>query len=556
VTTARTSDLWWKNAVIYCLDVETFLDWDGDGIGDIRGLTERIDYLAGIGINCIWLMPFQPSPNRDDGYDITDFYGVDARLGTLGDFVTLIRTAKDRGMRIIVDLVVNHTSDQHPWFRDARTSPDSRFRDFYVWRDRPTRTPKASIVFPDAEDSIWAWDDKAEQWYLHHFYSHQPDLNIGNRLVRDEIAKIAGFWLELGIDGFRVDAVPFLIDTSQIDDIDLNPHQILKHLRSFISRRRGDGMLLGEVNLEPEQLIDFFGGDDADEVQLLFNFPLMQAIWLSLARQDAEPIARALNETIAMSEDCQYANFVRNHDELTLDKLSEEERQEVFEAFGPDADMQLFGRGLRRRLPSMLDGDQQRIRMAYSLLFALPGTPVLFYGEEIGMGENLAIDGRMSVRSPMQWTDEQNGGFSKARPSRLRRRVTEGRFGPLAVNVATQRRDPDSLLSWMERLIRRRKETPELGWGHWTVLETNVTSVLSHRCDWEGKSVLAVHNLGDEPCEVRVQLGDVPKDGRLDDLLDERGAIGEIENSALDLKMESYGFRWFRITTPDQHTAP
>jgi trehalose synthase len=556
VTTARTSDLWWKNAVIYCLDVETFLDWDGDGIGDIRGLTERIDYLAGIGISCIWLMPFQPSPNRDDGYDITDFYGVDARLGTLGDFVTLIRTAKDRGMRIIVDLVVNHTSDQHPWFRDARSSPDSRFRDFYVWRDRPTRTPKASIVFPDAEDSIWAWDDKAEQWYLHYFYSHQPDLNIGNRLVRDEIAKIAGFWLELGVDGFRVDAVPFLIDTSQIDDIDLDPHQILKHLRSFISRRRGNGMLLGEVNLEPEQLIDFFGGDDADEVQLLFNFPLMQAIWLSLARQDAGPIARALDETIAMSEDCQYANFVRNHDELTLDKLSEEERQEVFDAFGPDPDMQLFGRGLRRRLPSMLDGDQQRIRMAYSLLFALPGTPVLFYGEEIGMGENLAIDGRMSVRSPMQWTDEENGGFSKARPSRLRRRVTEGRFGPLAVNVATQRRDPDSLLSWMERLIRRRKETPELGWGHWTVLETNVTRVLSHRCDWEGRSVLAVHNLGDQPCVVRVQLGDVPEDGRLDDLLDERGAIGEIENSTLELKMEGYGFRWFRITTPDQHTAP
>jgi glycosidase len=257
-----------------------------------------------------------------------------------------------------------------------------------------------------------------------------------------------------------------------------------------------------------------------------------------------------------MSEDCQYANFVRNHDELTLDKLSEEERQEVFDAFGPDADMQLFGRGLRRRLPSMLDGDQQRIRMAYSLLFALPGTPVLFYGEEIGMSENLAIDGRMSVRSPMQWTDEQNGGFSKARPWRLRRRVTEGRFGPLAVNVATQRRDPDSLLSWMERLIRRRKETPELGWGHWTVLETNVSSVLSHRCDWEGRSVLAVHNLGDQPCVVRVQLGDVPEEGRLDDLLDERGAIGEIENSSLDLKMEGYGFRWFRITTPDQHTAP
>jgi trehalose synthase len=556
VTTARTSDLWWKNAVIYCLDVETFLDWDGDGIGDLRGLTERIDYLAGIGISCIWLMPFQPSPNRDDGYDITDFFGVDPRLGSLGDFVTLVRTAKDRGMRVIVDLVVNHTSDRHPWFRDARSSPDSRFRDFYVWRDRPTRTPKASIVFPDAEDSIWSWDDKAGQWYLHHFYSHQPDLNIGNRLVRDEIAKIAGFWLELGVDGFRVDAVPFLIDTSEIGDIDLDPHQILKHLRSFISRRRGDGMLLGEVNLEAKQLIDFFGGDDADEVQLLFNFPLMQAIWLSLARQDAGPLARALGETIAVSQDCQYANFLRNHDELTLDKLSEQERQEVFDAFGPDEDMQLFGRGLRRRLPSMLDGDQQRIRLAYSLLFALPGTPVLFYGEEIGMSENLAIEGRMSVRSPMQWTDERNGGFSKARPSRLRRPVVEGRFGPLAVNVAAQRREADSLLSWMERLIRRRRETPELGWGTWTVLETNVPGVLAHRCDWEGRSVVAAHNFGDQPCLVRLNLGDVPDEGRLDDLLDERGAIGEINDGSLELKMDRYGFRWFRIMAPDQHTAP
>jgi trehalose synthase len=556
VTTARTSDLWWKNAVIYCLDVETFLDWDGDGIGDIRGLTERVDYLAGIGISCLWLMPFQPSPNRDDGYDITDYYGVDPRLGSLGDFVTLIRTAKDRGMRVIIDLVVNHTSDRHPWFREARSSPDNRFRDFYVWRDRPTRTSKASIVFPDAEDSIWAFDDKAGQWYLHHFYSHQPDLNIGSQLVRDEIAKIVGFWLELGVDGFRVDAVPFLIDTSEVPDVNLDPHEILKHLRSFISRRRGDGLMLGEVNLPPEQLIDFFGGEDADEVQLLFNFPLMEATWLSLARQDAEPLAEALRTTIEVSEDCQYANFVRNHDELTLDKLSDEERQEVFDAFGPEEDMQLFGRGLRRRLPTMLDGDPQRIRMVYSLLFSLPGTPVLFYGEEIGMGENLEIEGRMSVRTPMQWTDEKNGGFSKARPSRLRRPVVEGRFGPLAVNVAAQRRDPDSLLSWMERLIRRRRETPELGWGTWEVVRTDVPSVLAHRCDWEGRTVVAAHNLGEQPCVVRLQLGDVPEDGKLDDLLDERGAFRDIEDGSLELKMDGYGFRWLRINTPDQHTPP
>jgi trehalose synthase len=556
VTTARTSDLWWKNAVIYCLDVETFLDWDGDGIGDIRGLTERVDYLAGIGISCIWIMPFQPSPNRDDGYDITDYYGVDPRLGSLGDFVALVRTAKDRGMRIIVDLVVNHTSDQHPWFRQSRSSVDNRFRDFYVWRNRPTRTTKASIVFPDAEDSIWAWDERAEQWYLHHFYSHQPDLNIGNRHVREEIAKICGFWLELGVDGFRVDAVPFLIDTSEVSDVNLDPHEILKHLRSFISRRRGDGLLLGEVNLPPEELIDFFGGEDADEVQLLFNFPLMQSIWLSLARRDASPVVESLKRTIAISEDCQYANFLRNHDELTLDKLTEDERREVFDAFGPDENMQLFGRGLRRRLPSMLDGDLRRMRMAYSLLFSLPGTPVLFYGEEIGMAENLSIPGRLSVRSPMQWSDEQNGGFSKARPARLHRPMVEGRFEPLAINVATQRRDPDSLLSWMERLIRRRRETPELGWGSWKTLKTNVSSVLAHRCDWEGRSVIAVHNFGDQPCALRIQVGDVPEEGKLDDLLDERGVLGQIEDGSLELKMEGYGYRWLRINPPDQHTPP
>ncbi len=353
-----------------------------------------------------------------------------------------------------------------------------------------------------------------------------------------------------------MDAVPFLIDTSEVPDVNLDPHEILKHLRSFISRRRGDGVLLGEVNLPPEQLIDFFGGEDADEVQLLFNFPLMEAIWLSLARQDAEPVAEALRQTIEVSEDCQYANFLRNHDELTLDKLSDDERQEVFDAFGPDPDMQLFDRGLRRRLPTMLDGDPQRIRMVYSLLFSLPGTPVLFYGEEIGMGENLEIEGRMSVRTPMQWSDDENGGFSKARPSRLRRPVVEGRFGPLAVNVAAQRRDPESLLSWMERLIRRRRETPELGWGTWKVVRTNVPSVLAHRCDWEGRTVVAAHNFGDQPCVVRLQLGDVPEDGRLDDLLDERGAFQNIEDGSLELKMDGYGYRWLRINTPDQHTPP
>ena len=556
MTSARTSDLWWKNAVIYCLDVETFMDWNDDGIGDLEGLTERIDYLAGIGISCLWLMPFQPSPNRDDGYDITDHYGVDDRLGTHGDFVAMIRTAKDRGMRVIVDLVVNHTSDRHPWFRAARSSRDSRFRDFYVWRDEPPPQKKSDVVFPDAEDSIWSWDEKAGQWYLHHFYSHQPDLNLGNPEVRREIAKIAGFWLELGVDGFRVDAVPFLLEEGAIPaDTGLDPHDFLEDLRSFVARRKGDAMLLGEVNLPAKDLPGFFG-DQGDELQVLFNFPVMERMYLALARQQAAPLAAAIKQSKRM-EDCQFANFVRNHDELILDQLSEKERQEVFRAFGPDEDMQLFGRGLRRRLPTMLDGNEQRIRMVYSLLFSLPGTPVLFYGEEIGMGENLAIDGRASVRSPMQWTDEKNGGFSGAAPRRLRRPVVEGRFGPLAVNVAAQRRDPDSLLNWMERVIRRRRETPELGWGSWQVLDTDSPAVLAHRCDWEGRRIVAVHNLGEEPSVVRIQLGgDIPSGVRLQDLLAESAEAQEVGNDALDLTLEGYGFRWLRLQSPGQHTAP
>jgi trehalose synthase len=557
VSKARTSDLWWKNAVIYCLDVETFLDWDGDGCGDLRGLTERVDYLAGLGIDCLWLMPFFPSPNRDDGYDIMDYYGVDPALGNLGDFVRLIRAAKDRGIRVIIDLVVNHTSDRHPWFREARAKPSSPLRDFYVWRDEPGEQPDKEPVFPDAEDSIWSWDEKAEQWYLHHFYSHQPDLNITHPAVRDEIAKVAGFWLQLGVDGFRVDAVPYLLETGGVDgDVDLDPHAFLKEFRLFASRRRGDALLLGEVNLPHGELEAYFGDEQGDEVQMLFNFPLMQRLHLSLARGDAGPLADAIRKTPRISDDCQFANFVRNHDELQLNQLSDEERGAVFEEFGPEEEHQLYGRGLRRRLPDMIDGDPRRMRLAYSLLFSLPGTPVLFYGEEIGMGENLDIPDRMSVRAPMQWTDEKNGGFSSAPPSRLRRPVVEGRFGPLAVNVAAQREDPDSMLNWLERVIRRRRETPEIGWGDWTVLETDASAVLAHRCDWEGRSVVAVHNLGAEPCVARIELGEVPEGGALHDLLEGGGATEELEASSIDLKLDGYGFRWFRIQAPEDRTAP
>ena len=348
-----TGDLWWKNAVIYCVDVETYYDSDGDGIGDLAGLTQRIDYLAELGVTCLWLMPFYPTPDRDDGYDVTDLFGVDSRLGTHGDLVELLRTANDRGIRVIADLVVNHTSAQHPWFKAARRSKDNPYRDYYVWRADPPPDTSDKVVFPDKEDSIWELDERTGEWYLHHFYSHQPDLNFANPEVRDHIAKSIGFWLELGLAGFRVDAVPFLIadvDTAG-DDVPGDPHGYLKELRSFLGRRRGDAILLGEVNLPHKEQRAYFGGSDGDELTMMFDFIGMQGMYLALARQDARPLAKALKARPKIHPDCQWATFVRNHDELTLDKLSDEERQEVFAAFGPEPDMQIYGRGLKRRLP-------------------------------------------------------------------------------------------------------------------------------------------------------------------------------------------------------------
>ena len=401
----RTSDVWWRNAVIYCLDVETYQDSDGDGHGDFRGLIQRIDHLHRLGVTCVWLMPYYPSPDRDDGYDITDFYGVDARLGSHGDFVEFVRTARDRGLRVIADLVVNHTSDQHPWFQSARSSPDSPYRDWYVWADEPPADGPQGIAFPDQETSVWTYDEVAGQYYLHRFYRFQPDLNVANPQVQEQIASTLGYWLALGVSGFRIDAVPFLFakDTYPGSEPDgFNPQAYLKDVCDFVTRRLGDAALLGEVNLPYPQQKEFFGGADGDGLNMQFDFIGMQRLYLSLARGDAGPLAAALRERPALDVTSQWANFVRNHDELTLDKLSTTERKEVFAAFGPDPDMQLYGRGLRRRLPTMLGGDERRIRLVYSLMFSLPGTPTLFYGEEIGMGENLDVEGRLAVRTPMQ----------------------------------------------------------------------------------------------------------------------------------------------------------
>jgi trehalose synthase len=539
-----TSDLWWKTAVVYCLDVETFLDWGGDGTGDFAGLAQRIDYLAELGVTCLWLMPFHPTPDRDDGYDIVDFYGVDSRLGTLGDFVEVVRTARDRGIRIIIDLVVNHTSDRHPWFRSARSSRSSPYRDWYVWRDEPGE--QMDLVFPDKETTVWTYDERAEQYYLHRFYRHQPDLNVDNPKVRDEIAKIVGYWLQLGISGFRIDAVPYLIEAESDTQMYPDRHEQLRELRAFLGRRSGEAVLLGEVNLRRPEQVKFFGRDDGDELQMLFDFIVMQRTYLALARQDAEAIVDALASRPPIPRSCQWATFLRNHDELTLDKLSDEEREEVFAAFGPEPEMQVYGRGLRRRLPPMLDGDPRRIRMAYSLLFSLPGTPVLFYGEEIGMGESLDAEGRSAVRTPMQWTAGRNGGFSDAPPSKLPGPVVEGGFGPEHVNVESQRRDPDSLLHFMTLLVQRYRECPELGWGELEVIEQPHRAVLVHRLTWDDSGMVAIHNLGAEPRTVPFSIGPCRPGTRLVDLLCD-GVTEVDENGDVEIVLDGYGFRWMRV---------
>ncbi|MET0713945.1 MAG: alpha-amylase family protein [Mycetocola sp.] len=543
-----TGDLWWKTAVVYCLDVETFMDWNDDGVGDLAGLAQRMDYLAELGVTCLWLMPFYPTPDRDDGYDITDFYGVDPRLGHHGDLVEIVRTARDRGMRVIADLVVNHTSDRHPWFKSARSSVDSPYRDFYVWRDEPP-AKQAETVFPGEESSVWELDEKSGQYYLHRFYRHQPDLNVENPRVRDEIDKVMGFWLELGIHGFRVDAVPFLLEPSAgtlAGESYGDPHDYLRSLRSFVGRRTGDGILLGEVNLPREDQLQYFGGEAADELTMQFDFVGMQKFYLSLARADARPFAEALTARPEIALQSQWANFLRNHDELTLDKLSESERAEVFEAFAPEEHMRVFDRGIVRRLPTMLDGDPRRIRMAYSLLFSTPGTPVLFYGEEIGMGENLAIPGRQSVRSPMQWTSGKNGGFSRAAKSRLTAPVVEDGFSPEHVNVADQRHDPDSLLQFMRLLIRTYRNSVEIGWGNFAVLPQPNDAVLVHSVTGAQGRMIALHNFGQEPAIVPVSVPDADASTRLIDLL-ESGEVSLSDAGSADIALPAYGYRWLRV---------
>jgi len=538
---ADTSDLWWRTAVFYCLDVETFQDSNGDGSGDLEGLANRIDYLADLGVTCLWLMPFQPTPDLDDGYDISDYYGVARRAGDLGHLVEVLRIAHGRGIRVIIDLVLNHTSDKHPWFVDARRSRDSRYRDYYVWRDdRPRK--EAPTVFPGEEESSWEKDERTGQYYLHSFYRHQPDLNLANPEVRAEIARIVEFWTQLGVDGFRVDAVPFLIEPPGAAD-ETDPHAFLRELHRFVGRRKGDAVLLGEVGLPQQDQFEYFGRSET-ELDLQFDFETAQAIFLAIVRGEAAPVTESLGRRPQVDVRQGWVTFLRNHDELSLEMLSKKDRDEVFAALAPDERQRVYGRGIVRRLSPMLGGDPRRIRLAYSLLFSLPGAPLLFYGEEIGMGELEGYSNRRAVRTPMQWGPGRNGGFSTARRSRLVRPVPEGGYGPEHVNVHDQQRSPDSLLSFIKTLITRYRANPEIAWGELTLHDVGDPQVMVHSLRTDDSVFVAVHRFGDEVRRIELDADAVGAD-QLVDLLEQVPPL-DADGGVFLIDVDGWGFRWFR----------
>jgi maltose alpha-D-glucosyltransferase/alpha-amylase len=540
------NDLWYKNAVIYCVSVATFMDADGDGIGDFKGLMRRLDYLQGLGITAIWLMPFQPSPHKDDGYDVADYYGVDSRYGDLGDFVEFAHGCKQRGMRVLIDLVVNHTSNQHPWFKEARRDSNSKYRDWYVWSKKKPRSANAGVVFPGVQKSTWSYDDAAKAYYFHRFYDFQPDLNTANPDVQAEILKIMGFWLQLGVSGFRMDAVPFVIAGKGPNvKKPRENYDMLRTFSQFLTWREGEAIILAEANVLPDTDMKYFG-TAGERLQMMFNFEVNQHLFYAMASSDSQTLVKAMRATKRRPLTAQWGQFLRNHDELDLGRLEDDQRRTVFSAFGPEPEMQLYQRGIRRRLASMLQGDRRRLELAYSLMLTLPGTPVVRYGDEIGMGDNLSLSERNCARTPMQWSTEPNGGFTK-NDKPVSPVISEGAYGYPHVNVADQRRDPNSLLNWMERMIRMRKEVPEIGWGDFSFIATGQREILAMRYSWRNNVVLFLHNLSSEPREVRFLLKeDTEKECMLANLLSNDHSQPEANNQYC-VVLEPYGYRWYRV---------
>jgi len=494
--------LWYKDAIIYEVYVRAFYDSNGDGHGDLKGLTQKLDYLKDLGVDCLWLLPIYPSPLRDDGYDISNYYDVHPTYGTLDDFKELLDSAHERGLRVVMDLVLNHTSDQHPWFRAARANPHSVFRNYYVWSDSSLTYRDARVIFTDTEESNWAWDEGTKQYYWHRFYSSQPDLNYDNPFVREEMFKVMSFWLDLGVDGFRADAVPYLFERENTSCENLpETHEFLKTIREFININYPGRILLAEANQWPEDLLPYFGEGD-DEFHMGFNFPIMPRIFMSIKKADRTQLIWISGRTPFLRETNQWGIFLRNHDELTLEMVTEDERQWMWEQYAPEQRMRL-NLGIRRRLAPLLDNDHRKIELAHSLLFTLPGSPILYYGDEIGMGDNIWLQDRNGVRTPMQWVAESNSGFSEAPSQSLFSPIVDDEtFGPAKVNVKIQREDKASMWNKIRQMIAIRKEHRAFGWGEFEWIKIRNKSIAAYRRTFEGETILVFQNLSGQPQEI------------------------------------------------------
>jgi maltose alpha-D-glucosyltransferase / alpha-amylase len=546
----RADERWFQRAVFYEVSVRSFFDANGDGTGDLQGLIEKLDYLSWLGVDCLWLLPFYSSPLRDGGYDISDFFTILPEYGKLGDAVRLMEEAHRRGIRIIADLVVNHTSDQHPWFQESRQSRDNPRADWYVWEDEDKKYADARIIFTDTERSNWAWDPNRQQYYWHRFFSHQPDLNYDNHEVQEAMIGILRFWLNLGLDGFRLDAVPYLFEREGTNCENLpETHQFLRRMRKEVDAGYSGRILLAEANQWPADVVEYFG--ESDECHMCFNFPLMPRMFMALRRAQRHPITEILAQTPEVPDGCQWGIFLRNHDELTLEMVTDEERDYMWNEYAKDPRMKL-NIGIRRRLAPLVENDRRVMELFHAMLFSLPGSPILYYGDEIGMGDNIFLGDRDGVRTPMQWSPDRNAGFSRADFAQLYAApLMDPVYGYQALNVEGELRDPSSLLHWLQRMLQVRKRHPLFGIGSFEVLSAENPSVLAYVREWEGDVVLCVNNLSRfaQPVELSLQRFE----GRTPIELLGRVPFPRIGELPYLLTLGPYGFYWFQIVeTPLQ----
>ena len=536
--------LWYKDAIIYQVHVRTFHDSNGDGIGDFQGLEEKLDYLQELGINAIWLMPFFPSPLRDDGYDIADYNAVHSSYGTLEDFQKFLGSAHDRGIRVIIELVSNHTSDQHPWFQESRSSRDNPRRDWYVWSDTDSRYKGARIIFLDTETSNWAWDPISKSFYWHRFFSHQPDLNYDNPVVREQMWNVMKFWLEMGVDAFRLDAIPYLVEREGTNCENLpETHDVLKELRRQLDENFPGRMLLAEANQWPADLRPYFG--DGDEFHMAFHFPLMPRMFMGLKLEDRKPITEILQQTPEIPPSCQWSLFLRNHDELTLEMVTDMERDYMYDSYAESKTMRI-NLGIRRRLAPLLANDRRRIELMNGMLMSLPGTPIIYYGDEIGMGDNITLGDRNGVRTPMQWNGETNGGFSTAAPERLYAPLIQDPvYGYPAVNVLRQEASEHSLLNWMKSIIKVRSSTGVFGRGSIEFLHPANHRILAYVRRLGDEMVLVVNNLSSTAQAVELDLRRY-KGNILIEMFG-KNMFPRVNDLPYLLTMGPYQFYWFRL---------